>query len=304
MAAAACFGVRRLSPLRGVLQVVRTEVARAFSGDGVTWEVQVLVPWPEHGWHSPNQHQPVLRFCRFGVWSAATGLGRVPVSPIMDLDAMWAGANALLAQLPDCLERLPFPAGDPLELWLLDPAGEPFCLAATATADAQLVEVRPPPWVATALTEHGFVSATLSALGVPRRQGPDPRHHAAELERLVRTRGGSPPRRQWFRRLPGGRGVPVGDEVAGADRPLPGLPLAVAWPEPRDQGLVGDYLDWCAPYLLTWPDLDDPARARLEQAAGSQARAVAALYRLYPRILDPDLIQRLRVEARLRDSHA
>jgi hypothetical protein len=296
----ACYGVRRLNPLRGVMQVVDTGNARALSGDGLEWEVQVLAEQPEHSWHSPNQHRPVMRFFRFGVWSASAGLGRVPVSPLLDLDAMWAEADALVARLNACADQVPFPLGDPYELWLQDAAGEPFCLSATTTRPELMDRIALQPWAATPLSEHGFVSPGLKRRGIPVRDGHDPRRHAGELERLVRTTAGSPARHAWFLRQGRGLGTPI--SAPGEPRPLPWLPLRPQWPDAGDTALVWDYFDWCAPTLLTLPDLDHPTRERLEQAVRGRAREVAARYRLYPRILNPGLIRQLRVEARIRSS--
>ena len=64
--------------------------------------------------------------------------------------------------------------------------------------------------------------------------------------------------------------------------------------------LVRDYLDWSAPYLLTLPGLGDDLRDRLEHAARARAMEVEALYRLYPRFLNTDLLKAIRVEARMR----
>jgi hypothetical protein len=78
--------------------------------------------------------------------------------------------------------------------------------------------------------------------------------------------------------------------------------LREEWPEPSDRDLVRDYLNWCAPFLLTLPDLDDAHRDRLERAATARAMELDSLYRLYPKILNPGLVKSLRVEARIRRS--
>ncbi len=59
-----CFGVRRLNPFQGMLQVVERGGARALSLDGESWEVQVLCAKPEHSWRSGNRGEPVMRFFR------------------------------------------------------------------------------------------------------------------------------------------------------------------------------------------------------------------------------------------------
>jgi len=297
---ARCYGVRLLSPLRGLVEVVQTDAARALSDDGRHWELQVLAPRPEHSWRSANRHPPVLRFFRFGTWTQTGGLGRVPMSPLFDIDALHAAADPLLAQLPGLLPRLPFPLQDRYELWLPDREGRPLALLASALDPESLGRYRPEPWAATPLSEHGFQAPSLTRRGIPQREGPDPRHHASELERRVRGRAGRPLR---LLRENTGLGRLLGpDEAADPPLPLPPLPLREDWPDPDSAALVRDYLDWCAPWLLALPDLPDPLRDRLEHAARARPALVEAQHRLYFKILSPGLLQTIRVEARLRQA--
>lgn len=299
-----CFGVRRLNPIQGVVQVVETPGARALSNDGVRWEIQVLATRPEHSWRSGNRRAPVLRYFRFGSWTGQAGLRQVPVSPIMEIDAMLRESEAMVRALPGCLERLPFPLRDRHELWLLDSRQRPLALLASTTDPVDMPKVRSQPWAATALREHGFHSPTLAASGIGEREGDNPRAHAARLERLVRDAGGHPPRYGWFERQPDGAGLSLGtdgEKRLGAAA-FPTLLLREAWDDQSEFGLVRDYLTWCAPWLLTLPDLDDATRSRLEQAVRIRALAVESSFRLYPNIIHPQLIDAARVEARLRRS--
>jgi hypothetical protein len=129
------------------------------------------------------------------------------------------------------------------------------------------------------------------------------------LERLVRDAGGNPARTLWFERDPVGAGLPVSTEGGAAADPgagslaasvFPTLPLREDWPEALQRDLVRDYLDWCAPYLLTLPGISETQRERFERAAKARALEVDATYRLYPGVQDPELINSLRVEARMR----
>jgi hypothetical protein len=79
--------------------------------------------------------------------------------------------------------------------------------------------------------------------------------------------------------------------------------LREEWPQLADRDLVRDYLDWCAPFLLTLPDLGDAQRNRLEHAARARALEVDAIHRLYPKVVNPGLLDAIRVEARIRRSH-
>lgn len=303
-----CYGVRRLNPFQGMLQVVELGDARALSLDGLRWEIQILCAQPEHTWRSGNRGEPVMRFFRFGAWSAESGLRRVPVSPIMDLDVMLRASAALSQVLPECLVSLPFAPADRYELWLLDGAGEPFALLASTTQAPFGERVRPEPWMATARSDHRFQSARLLERGVPVRDGHDPRHHAALLERLVRDTAGRPARMAWFHRDPegGGQAAFRGEgqgEAAPSGLPanaFPPLLLREEWPEAADRELVGDYLEWSAPCLLTLPGLSDAQRDRFEHAARARPMDVDALYRLYPKVLNSGLFKTMRVEARMR----
>lgn len=210
--------------------------------------------------------------------------------------------------LPECLDRLPFAPMDHHELWLLDPLGLPFALIASTTGQPFDARIQPEPWSATARSDHSFHSHRLLARGIPVRKGDDPRHHASRLERRVRDTAGHPARLGWVARGPDGSGSAAGSGGAGgADVPraieakdFPPLLPREDWPEAADRDLIRDYLDWCAPYLLTLPGLRDAQRNRLEYAAKDRALEVDALHRLYPKILNPGLLKAIRVEARMR----
>ena len=282
--------------------------ARALSTDGVRWEIQVRCAPPELPWGTPSPGEPVLRFLRFGVWTKETGLRRVPLSPVLELDLLLETCAALTEVLPACLADLPFPHADRYELWLLDQAGLPFALLASSTRIRDIDGYRPEPWAAALGPDHSFQSPRLLERGVPVRLGQDPRHHASLLEQLVRSTSRRPVRLAWFERDDAGAGSAVEPAKAMGERDgrqltgeaFPPLLLREEWPEPADRELVRDYLDWCAPFLLLLPGLSDAMRDRLEHAARARAMEVDALYGLYPKILNPDLFRTLRVEARVR----
>jgi hypothetical protein len=222
----------------------------------------------------------------------------------MDLDQMIGSSSRLTGILPDCLDRLPFEPADRHELWLLDEEGLPFALLASATRAPFGTRVRPEPWAAAARSDQGFRSDRLLNRGIPLRDGHDPRHHASLLERLVRDTAGRPPRMAWFLRDAAGGGT-ARDDGGEPARPLgadafPPLLLREHWPDEAAGDLVRDYLDWCAPFLLTLPTLNDAQRERFEQAARNRALEVDHLHRLYPKVLNPGLVKAIRVEARMR----
>jgi hypothetical protein len=309
--AAHAYSLRRINPLEGVVQVLERDAARAISRDGVDWEIQVETESPNTLWGSLNAGRIARRFFRFGTWSRRRGLWRVPVNPMLNVGEMIEESDELVAALQARLDQLPFPPVDRFELWLLDAQALPLALLATTDEPQRIGDLRPPPWQAAPLTEHGFRSTVLD--GEPMRAGEaaNPRRHAAAVETLIRQTAGGNPVQQWFERTPegGGRGLPHRTPAALAGRSLPAeqfpeLPWRTDWASERDAALMADYVAWSAPRLLTLHGLTDATRAALESAARRQAEAVDALFPLYPRILDRGLIDAARVEARLRRAAA
>ena len=305
-----CFGLRRVNPFQGVVAVVTTPGARALSLDGVHWQIQVLAHPPRGLWaRGGEQEEP--RYFRFGDWSESTGMTRVPLNPILDAGLMVARCQRLIGQVRAATPSLPFPLGPELELWLLDGDGLPLALLATALPRGDLDAYAVPDWTAGDRGDgRPFVSPSLAARDVP---DPDPSgrsHHLQALEGLVAQRAAPGRRTQWFR-IEGEDALGLdhgadpalwGRRLARAE--LPTLSVRSQWEGGDAQRLVDDYLAWLAPYLLTLPGLPDPLRRDLEANAAHHALLVDALWRLYPRVLDPGLVQRARIEARLRRAAA
>jgi len=301
------YSVRRINPLQGVMQVLERDAARAISRDGIDWEIQVETESPNTLWGSLNAGRAVRRFFRFGTWSRQSGLWRVPVNPILDIGEMLEESAALVAALEARLGEVPFPPSDRFELWLLDARSRPLALLATTDDPRRIADLRPQPWQAAPLTEHGFRSPVLDGEPALPGEAQNPRRHAAAVEALIRQAAGPNPVQQWFERDAEGGGQGLAHRVPAAlvGRELPAeqfpeLPWRTDWPSDRDAALMADYVAWSAPRLLTLHGLGDQIRAALEVAARRQAEAVDGLYPLYPRILDRGLIDAARVEARLR----
>lgn len=309
-----CYGLRRVNPFLGVVAVVQTAAARALSVDGVNWSLQVLAHPPRGLW-AAGDDAPEQRYFRFGGWSPGEGMTRVPLTPILDVGRMISAVRELVAAIEENLSALPFPLAPELELWLLDQEGQPLALLATCVDETALEEIGQPDWIAGGRGERPFVSSALTALGIAERDARGSAQHAEFLERRVYRAAGPRPRARWFRREPGaGRRVGVDASGGQSDGPLPAavfprLHLRAEWPGEQGEGvptnaLVADYLGWLSPYLLTLPYLPDDLRARLEREARRHALAVDLVWRLYPKVLDPALVRRSRVEAKLRRSNA
>lgn len=303
-----CYAVRRANPFMGVTHVLATPDARALSANGVLWELQVLADRPETLWGSVNTGRNVRQYFRFGLWSAGEGLSRVPINPILNIGEMLSASDELLEALEAHLPELPFPAADRFELWLLDSERQrPIALLATAEGAEHLGAIRLDSWQATTLSERSFVAPTLVQGADASCDLTNPRWQAAAVEAIVKSAAGWPPVAQWFERDGSGRGVglphrvapALADRVLGADD-FPELLIREIWPSPEDTALVSDYVAWCAPRLLALDNLSDRTRERLEPLACTQPLLVDTLFRLYPRVIDRTLLDRARVEARLR----
>jgi hypothetical protein len=308
-----CYSLRRVNPFLGLVAAVKTRDGRALSVDGRVWQIQILAHPPRGLWSRSGEREDVLQYFRFGVWSEADGLGRVPLNPILDVGHMVAASEELVDAVRAALPELPFPLAPELELWLLDQDRQlPLALLATALDDAGLDEVDVGEWNAGGRGGRPFSSPTLTSSGLAEHDASGRHRHAEALERLVRTAAGRRLNRQWFRRGAegGGEGLAHGAPEGLAGRALPAnafpkLPLRTDWPDEEDGRLVADYIDWLAPYLLTLPALDLALRRRLEaRAAASDALLVDGLWRLFPSVLDREALNRARVEAKLRRANA
>jgi len=314
-AAARCYGLRRVNPFLGVVMVVETDAARAHSVDGRHWQLQVAAHPPRGLWSGAG-HLSERKWFRFGLWSAESGLTRVPLNPILDIGAMVSAADALVGAVAGAAAMLPFALAPELELWQLGRDGRPLALLAVAPehdapreapGDATTDGPEIPTWSAGGRGERAFRSATLAAEGVPQTSAGNPARHVQELERRIAAAAGAS---RWVRRDAAGSGVPIRGPLSGqpadpavgrlAAAAFPQLPLCERWGDALLDALVAEYVAWLAPYLLTLPMLDDARRRALEREAARDAVLVDRLWRLYPRVLDPELVRRARVEARLR----
>jgi len=297
------FSLRRLNPFEGCLQVLATRSGRALSGDGLNWEIQVLSDSPQGLWANTPLAQ--ASYYTFGVWSGQEGLSRVPLHPLFNSGSMLDAARQLTDELGRSPPALPFPPRDPYELWLLDEqTGRPIALLASARTQAETGLKDERRWIAAARGDFDFSSPHLSRRGLPLNDGYNPRVHASVLEALVRDRGGQNHRRAWYLRRPDRAGEALdGQEPDQPASAFPQLPLTRAWPDAGDRALVMDYIAWRAPQLLMLSGLGERLRDRLERLAVRQPARIERWWRLYPKIDNRGLLERARVEARLRAAH-
>jgi hypothetical protein len=297
------FSIRQLSPFRGVLQVFLNNTARALSGNGQVWEIQVLSDRPQGLW--ANTPFSGRQFYTFGLWTIEGGLRQVPINPLFNIQDMITSAQALIEQLQPQLAQLPFPLADPYEAWLLDEKeSRPLALLQSSRSEEERHKVELGKWISAQRGDFSFVSEHLLMRGLPSNDGHNPRVHAAFIEAVVRERAGQHRRSVWYYRHGDGSASPCdeSDSRLPASQ-FPELPISEQWTSDEDSGLIADYIRWKAPQLLLLPYLSQATRERLERLAVDQAEAVDRLWRLYPQIHNQALLNRARVEARIRTAN-
>ena len=115
------YSLRRLQPFDGVTHVVECDAGRAVSLDGELWQVQVglemeIVPWSRFAPAVDARNN--VPYC---YWSPQRGVvRRLPLNPAVDPRIARELAAEVTDELAVGLQGFPFPAGDLLELWLLD----------------------------------------------------------------------------------------------------------------------------------------------------------------------------------------
>lgn len=296
------FSIRRLNPFNGLLQVYQQESARALSGNGLVWEIQVLSNAPQGLW--ANTPLGESQYFSFGLWSESSGLKQVPANPLFDIRTMIKASDALIEGLQLTLRQLPFPMADSYEHWLLDEqSGQPLALVESCRAESEIkLNGVTPKWIAASMGDFSFFSSHLQQRGIPNHDGYNPRVHSSILEAEVRERAGYDAQSVWFYRDAEAGLLPYAAN-AQRDFRFPELPLAEIGYDAENTPLIADYIAWKAPQFLMLPDLSSDTRVRLEQLAVDQAEQIDRYWRLYPQIHNKDLLKRARVEARIRTAN-
>lgn len=277
------YGVRRLDPYLGVIQVIDVGDACAYSTNGHTWRIR---------------QQTASGLLRWGVMQISTGsLEDVRIVNADDL------VEALKKQPP-----VPFPIRDRFELWLLNnKTRNPLALLKTCYKALDMERVSDPHWRPFLMTDTGFVSPTLEKVENERKQRGWPIPHRDQLESQVNLASRPMPAAQWFERHGDGsgtgkHGLRIGDEEIGRtlDKEIfPELLISDNWEDDTKSGLVADYHDWYAASLLVHQNLSRTTRIRLEQAACRRPQTLLSSYPLIPEIIDKEAVEVALVSARL-----
>lgn len=277
------YSVRQLNPYRGATQVVDMGDARAYSFDGLRWQIRCRNQFGQH-W-------------TLGVWSSEESHLAV------DTEATRALIDALTKR-----PELPFRCDDTLELWLLDKKERrPLALLRSARESETPPAVADQEWRAFMLEDNTFSAPSLLEIDAKRSQKAWPVRHRDVLERLINNAARPLPAVQWFRRGAAGDGVGLSGmrlEPELHERQLtraefPELIVRERWENAADRLLVQEYHDWNAALLLTHCNISTPARTRLERAACTQPDKLLHIFRLIPQFIDRDPIELALVQARL-----
>ncbi|MEW8624988.1 MAG: hypothetical protein AB2551_04495 [Candidatus Thiodiazotropha sp.] len=277
-----CYGIRRLNPFLGVLQIIELAGGRASTTNGRVWHIELQIARPG-GWGSLNAHASINTWQLVGLWSEKEGLIKAPMAPANRHDGL---CNRLIKQIMQYQHELPFPLTDRRELWLLDQTErKPLALLMSMRPGPRHSNHKPRYW-----------------RGCLERSGVGGEHRFAEidrLERLVRKRAGFNVNHLWVT-WDADRLYAETDQGERLNQAIfPSFGLTEDWPDEQSRELVQRYLEWIAPALLTLPTLQEEERRRLESNLGRRASRIEYYWRLYPTILDREKILATRVQARL-----
>ena len=298
-----CYAQRLLNPFRGVINTIRHESAEAVTADGVHWDIYVSNESLQRDLAGRGRAQ--VSDIRYGRWSATNGLKRGPIFPSEDFREMEAMGTVVFNHLLNIHEQIPFPFTDIFELWLLDKESRPLALIDSASELEAIKLNQPCSWRPGQNCRSTFTSPAARELGIDSEQQGALADH---LSTYVNSRTADRASAQVFRRAPDGSGtglcgISLEDNLEGRtldSGAFPELLLDTGTHDDLHSRLLHDFTCWQAPWLLLLPTLDTGLRREYEQHARVQAIKVADQYHLYPAIIDREVIDSARIEARLR----
>jgi hypothetical protein len=269
---------RVLQPYSAQVQIAESDGARALSMDGDLWEFQFIYANSRGGKGSAGRQQG--RFTR-AAHIRGCDLQRIIDNPVTEDgqvdDRILELARFLIGA------RLPFEAADRYEYWLLDPKDySPLALIFSCTDASAMASF--PKLIDWAALPAAVMPIETSEAERSRSYGPV----NYRLERCVAERAGSKPRAQWFTRR------------YNESEEFPPFLVREDWDNDEHRELCRRYLDRQAPRLLMLHGVSPAQRHRMELSARAHALDVARFYPLYPEIVDHDLMDKIRIEARLR----
>jgi len=298
------YSQRILNPYSGHVQIAESDHARAVSMDGENWEIQFLKTIAVHP--TPNRPKPnglLVRISEFFNLPSKTGqveelpepprrvfarAGHIKLSALEELlSRKCEEMDSRVVELAEFLltTKLPFPAKDKYEYWLLDSKdGSPLALIYSCSkVEEQSNFGTNPEWTA------------LPAAVMPIKKNEEEQKEQTppvnyRFERLVAEQAGFNPKARWFERH------------VDENEIFPPLLVKEDWQDRDQSELCQRYLQRQSPRLLMLHGLKTEDRKRMELAAKAQALEVAKYYILYPDVSDKKTMNSIRVEAQLRES--
>jgi hypothetical protein len=260
------------------VQIAESDNARALSMDGDMWEFQFIYANGRGGNAGSVRQQG--RFIR-AAHIRHRDLERVIDNPSTEDGEVDERILELARFLLDA--SLPFQAADRYEYWLLDPKdNSPLALIFSCLEVSEMASFpKLTDWTA------------LPAAVMPIETSEDERSKSYgpvnyRLERCVAERAGTKPRARWFTRRP------------NESEDFPPFLVREDWKSEEHRDLCKRYLHRQAPRLLMLHGLRWEERQRMELEAKANALDVDRFYPLYPEIADKDVMDKIRVEARIR----
>ena len=271
-------------PYVGVIQVAELGRTRAISADGSHWAIQYVMPRDVN-----RDTDRQINRENANVFVVATiaedELKLHPLHSVLDADEITSAINQLYQAVTSTPP--PFAATDYYEYWLLDQSDKrPLALIqATANADDMNLAPPPPAWVAMPASQLEIKAPEAEqSCYVP------PVNY--RLQQLIEERAGTKPQAAWFHRK-----NPAADD-------FPPCLIREDWTNEQDQQLCDLYIHRLAPRLLMMQGLSTATRDRLEAFASHYVFDVQRFYTLYPEIIDEKRMNAARVEARIRKANS
>ncbi len=269
---------RLLQPFSAQVQIAQSKNARALSMDGDMWEFQFIYANGRSGNAGSGPQQG--RFIR-AAHIRQRDFERVIENPYTEdgeVDERILELARFLLEAP-----LPFQAADRYEYWLLDPRdNSPLALIFSCVEASEMASFPK-------LTDWTALPAAVMPIETnqeERSKSYGPVNY--RLERCVAERAGAKPKARWFTRR------------SNESEEFPPFLVREDWDNEEQRDLCRRYLHRQAPRLLMLHGVGWEERRRMEMAAKANALDVARFYPLYPEIADKGVMEKIRIEARLR----
>lgn len=322
-----CYGQRMLNPFRGIINVIKYKAAEAVTTDGIRWDIYVKnesLLSDVHDKHKPSKKIQISEI-RYASWTRAGGIKYGRRYQSEDYTRMAAQGDVLYQKILEINENLPFPLQDNYELWLLDRQLQPLALLDSAITVEEVDLDTAIDWRAGIYCKQAFRPLSLDNDSIgdyapiePQASDPQPSSNkitsaADRLTEIVNEAAGPIPVGQWFCKhshnskndyYVGLEGINLGQQYIGRQLPgkvFPAGVLAINNFDGKKLSLLKEYLDWLAPCDLLRQDLTPETRKNIELLAAPQALVIEKQFRLYPEIIDQDVINAARVQAKLQE---